>query len=263
MSLSAWQGMSASGSPRHRLSAWVSSSQACDQTLSWSDTGQLTGIKASGNQVASYVYTPEGTLLSQTDGSSTTIYLPGEQITDNGGAISGIRYYPLPGGLTAVRTGSGASYGFEIASDQHGTSTLLLDNTAQTPAWRQYDPFGNSRGAAATWIDNRTFLGDPTDTVTALTDVGARSDPTGLYVPCDSGTTRAAGVTWPVASSTPVTTSTNPCSGTRRPHRSPASCPSGYHSGTPAPPAKARAASTSTSASSSRARAEKTSPTRA
>ncbi len=185
------------------------------QALLWNNTGQLTGIKASGNQLASYVYTPEGTLLSQTDGSSTTLYLPGEEITDNSGTISGIRYYPLPGGLIAVRTGSGSNYDFEIASDQHGTAALYLDNTAQNPTWRQYDPFGNARGTAATWIDNRTFLDDATDAVSALTDVGARwYDPvTGSFVSLDpvlstTDPTQLAGYAYagndPVSSSDPT-----------------------------------------------------------
>jgi hypothetical protein len=37
---------------------------------------------------------------------------------------------------------------FEIASDQHGTNTLYLDSTAQDPTWRQFDLYGNPRGAA-------------------------------------------------------------------------------------------------------------------
>jgi RHS repeat-associated protein len=145
------------------------------QTLTWASTGQLTGIKtSSGTQAASYVYNPDGSLLSQTNGTATTLYLPGEQITDNNGTITGIRYYNLPGGITAVRTGSGNAYGFEIPADQHGTSTLYLDYSAQNPTWRQFDPYGNPRGTAATWPDNRTFLGDVTDPTAALTNIGAR-----------------------------------------------------------------------------------------
>lgn len=152
---------------------------AGDLTLSWNDTQQMTGVTqtGTGNQVASYVYGPEGALLSQTNGTTTTLYLPEEQISVDSatGAVSGERYYSLPGGLMAVRTGSGTSdYDFELASDQHGTNTLLLDATAQVPTWRQYDPFGNSRGTAAAWVDNRTFLNDVTDQATGLTAVGVR-----------------------------------------------------------------------------------------
>jgi RHS repeat-associated protein len=162
---------------------------AGDQTLTWNSLGELTGAAttSTGTQVASYVYNPDGSLFSQTNGSTTTLYLPGEQITDDDGTISGIRYYDLPGGVTAVRTGSGNDYYFEIASDQHGTNTLYLDYTAQNPTWRQFDPYGNPRGTSVAWIDNRTFLNDVTDTGTGLTDVGSRwYDPvTGSFVSLD------------------------------------------------------------------------------
>jgi RHS repeat-associated protein len=51
---------------------------------------------------------------------------------------------------------------------------VLLDYTAQNPTWRQFDPYGNARGAATTWIDNRSFLDKTTDAVTGLTNIGAR-----------------------------------------------------------------------------------------
>jgi RHS repeat-associated protein len=161
-----------------------------DQTLTWNGLGELTGATttSTGGQVASYVYSPDGSLFSQTNGSTTTLYLPGEQLTDAGGAITGVRYYALPGGVTAVRTGTATDdFYFEIASDQHGTNTLYLDDTAQIPTWRQFDPFGNPRGTSVAWIDNRTFLNDPTDTGTGLTDVGARwYDPvTGSFISLD------------------------------------------------------------------------------
>jgi RHS repeat-associated protein len=125
------------------------------------------------------VYGQDGDLFSQTNGTSTTLYLPGEQLTVNtsGNTLSGVRYYSLPGGITAVRTGSGNSYGFELSSDQHGTNTLWLDYTAQDPAWRQFDPYGNPRGAApasGTFPGGRAFLNDPVDASSGLTDIGAR-----------------------------------------------------------------------------------------
>jgi RHS repeat-associated protein len=98
-----------------------------------------------------------------------------------------VRYYSAPGGATIVRTGTGTNYGFELAADQHGTNSLYLDNTAQTPTWRQFDPYGNPRGTTTTWPDNRTFLNKTTDTTTGLTDIGAREyDPTlGRFISLD------------------------------------------------------------------------------
>ena len=101
-------------------------------------------------------------------------------------ATTGVRYYPMPGGGIAYRTGAGTSYGFEI-TDQHGTPVLTLDNTAQIPTWRQFTPYGESRGTAVTWPGNRGFLDKPTDTNTGLTIIGARQyDPTaGRFISLD------------------------------------------------------------------------------
>ncbi|MBC9731509.1 RHS repeat-associated core domain-containing protein, partial [Streptomyces sp. TRM68367] len=127
-----------------------------------------------------YIYDADGNLLLQKDPSSTTLYLGSEQITvDSAGTTTGIRYYTAPGGATIVRTGASTHYGFELDADQHGTNTLYLDSTAQTPTWRQFDPYGNPRGTTTNWPDNRTFLNKTTDTTTGLTNIGAREyDPT-------------------------------------------------------------------------------------
>ncbi|MGW0424937.1 hypothetical protein, partial [Streptomyces sp. NPDC003015] len=56
------------------------------------------------------------------------------------GTATGVRHCTAPGGAMIVRTGTGTNYGFELAADQHGTNTRYLDNTAQTPTWRPFDP---------------------------------------------------------------------------------------------------------------------------
>jgi RHS repeat-associated protein len=153
-----------------------------NQTLAWNNLGNLTGVTATsgGAAVASYVYGAGGSLFTQTEGTKTTVYLPGEQMTidtsTSPATLSGVRFYSLPGGITAVRTGSGSNYGFELQSDNHGTSTLWLDSTAQVPAWRQFDPYGVPRGTApgAGFPGSRGFLGKVADAGTGLTDVGAR-----------------------------------------------------------------------------------------
>jgi RHS repeat-associated protein len=109
------------------------------------------------------------------------LYLPGEQITLNTatGATTGIRYFDLPGGGTAYRTGTGINYGYET-DDQQGTSLLSLSYTAQSPTWRQQTPYGAPRGTTATWIDNHAFLDKPADPATGLDIVGARSYDPGI-----------------------------------------------------------------------------------
>ncbi|MFG2471176.1 RHS repeat-associated core domain-containing protein [Streptomyces canus] len=154
-----------------------------DQALTWNNDDQLTKVAdATAGTSTSYIYDADGNLLLQTDPTTTTLYLGSEQITlnDAAGTATGVRYYSAPGGATIVRTGTGTAYGFELAADQHGTNSLYLDYTAQTPTWRQFDPYGNPRGTTASWPDNRTFLDKTTDTTTGLTGVGAREYDPGL-----------------------------------------------------------------------------------
>jgi RHS repeat-associated protein len=151
------------------------------QTLTWSDADQLNAISGSENGASAYAYDADGNLVLQQDPGSTVLYLPGEQLTYTTATagITGTRYYPLADGATAVRTGSGNAYSFEI-TDQHGTPTLYLDYTAQQPTWRQYTPYGDDRSATASAsVDNRGFLDQPQDNTTGLTHIGARYyDPT-------------------------------------------------------------------------------------
>ncbi|WP_331724184.1 polymorphic toxin-type HINT domain-containing protein (plasmid) [Streptomyces longwoodensis] len=156
------------------------------QTLNWNEAGQLTQITGGKTGTTSYIYDADGNVLLQTDPTSTTLYLPGEQLTLTGTTTAGVRYLPLPGGGTVVRTGTGINYTFEV-SDPHGTSSLYLDSTAQTPTWRQFTPYGDTRGTTISWVDNRGFLNAPNNTNTGLTQLGARQyDPTlGRFISLD------------------------------------------------------------------------------
>ncbi|SDN44739.1 RHS repeat domain-containing protein [Actinacidiphila guanduensis] len=162
------------------------------QTLTWNDAQQLTGITGGTKGDSHFVHDADGSVLLEQDPGATTLYLPGEQLTlDTGtGTVSGTRYYQLPGGGTAVRTGStgggSASYGYEFA-DQHGTNGFYLDSTFQHPQWRLLTPYGAPRGTTTGWVDNRGFLDKPTDADTGLTIVGARQyDPaTGRFISLD------------------------------------------------------------------------------
>lgn len=158
-----------------------------DQALTWDQAGRLSAITTASAGV-SYIYDADGNLLIKADATSKTLYLPDEEVTldTTTSAVTGVRYYALPGGGTAVRTGTGTNYDFEI-SDPHGSGTLLLDYTAQTPTWRQFTPYGAPRGTTTRWLDDRGFLNAPTDTTTGLTSIGAREyDPsTGAFISLD------------------------------------------------------------------------------
>ncbi|MFI0940776.1 RHS repeat-associated core domain-containing protein [Streptomyces sp. NPDC021020] len=158
------------------------------QTMAWDDTDRLTQITTPASGTTSYVYDADGNVLLQKDPGSTVLYLPGQQITLNTATntTTGVRYIALPGGGTVVRTGTGANYGFEFG-DLHGTNGIHLDNTAQNPVWRQFTPYGDTRGPEVSWSDNRGFLNAPDNQTTGLTQLGARQyDPTlGRFISLD------------------------------------------------------------------------------
>jgi RHS repeat-associated protein len=160
-----------------------------NQTLTWNDSDQLTAITGGTAGNSAYVYNGDGDLLLQKDPGTTTLYLPNEQLALNTGTgvVTGSRYITLPGGGICVRTGTGSNYTFQLG-DVHGSPSLYLDSTAQTPTWRQLTPYGAARGSSVTAPDNHGFLNKPTSTATGLTIVGARSydSATGRFISVDS-----------------------------------------------------------------------------
>ncbi|GII22529.1 RHS repeat domain-containing protein [Planosporangium mesophilum] len=183
------------------------------QTLTWNEASKLTAVTGGTAGNSSFKYDPDGNLLAQNDPGKTILYLPGQQLSLDtaSGTVTGTRYYALPGGGTVIRTGSGSNYRFALA-DQHGTPTVYLDSTAQTPTWRQYTPYGDTRGATTTWPDNHGFLDKPVDTATGLTVVGARNyDPTtGRFISPDPVLDSSNPQSWngyAYANNSPVTTS--------------------------------------------------------
>jgi RHS repeat-associated protein len=160
-----------------------------NQTLTWDDNRQLAAINGSTGGNTTFLYDADGELLLQKDPGTTTLYLGGQQhtLTTATGVITGTRYYKLPGGGTAIRTGTADTAITFAIGDQHGTPTLYLDYTGQTPAWRQYTPYGAPRGTVITTVDNHGFLDKPLNATTGLTQVGARNyDPqTGRFISLD------------------------------------------------------------------------------
>ncbi|TDO39650.1 RHS repeat-associated core domain-containing protein [Paractinoplanes brasiliensis] len=158
-----------------------------NQTLAWTDEGKLGSVTSAAGTSTS-IYNANGDLLLQDDPTTTTLYLGAQQhvLTKATGAVTGTRYQTLAGAGTVIRTGSGTAYTFALANTQ-GTPTLYLNNTAQTPTWRQYTPYGGPRGATITAPDNRGFLNKPLNASTGLTNVGAREyDPViGRFISVD------------------------------------------------------------------------------
>jgi YD repeat-containing protein len=155
-------------------STGVSGGSPGNQSLSWDDAGRLGSLTGPAG-TTSYVYDASGSLLLQSDPGSTTLYLPGEQLTqDTGtGTVTGVRYYSIGGtAVAALSTGGHLSW---LAGNQQGTANVAIDTSSLAPAYRYYDPYGNQIGAApSSWPGTRGFVGGTSDPATGLVNLGAR-----------------------------------------------------------------------------------------
>jgi RHS repeat-associated protein len=163
-----------------------------NQTLTWDAENHLaTDTTTAGT--SSYVYDADGNELLVTDPGSSTLYLPGEELTYNATAkqVTGTRYYTVNGQTVAVRVG-GADPTY-LDGDPHGTMQTDYNPDNQTTTRRVFDPYGNQVGqttagsAPGTWPDQHGFLNDPVDTSTSLTHIGARQydSATGRFISVD------------------------------------------------------------------------------
>lgn len=143
------------------------------QTLTWDAEGKLDTLTEAGTVTGDYIYTADGNRLLRKEGGTTTAYLPGFELTANGTTITATRYYTFAGKTIATRTKTGASGVNTLITDHHGTAEIAINNSTNQATRRYHDPYGNPRGTTTPWIDDKGFLGKPTDT-TGLTHIGAR-----------------------------------------------------------------------------------------
>jgi len=158
------------------------------QTLTWNQDNRLATVTTTGGQ-SSYIYDADGNELIRHDPNTTTLYLPGEELTrDNKtGTVTGTRYYSHNGTTVALRVGdNNPKY---LLSDPHGTGQTTADSVSRAITRRDLDPYGNTVGSVegGPWPDQHGFLGKPHDDATGLTDIGARNyDPTtGRFISAD------------------------------------------------------------------------------
>jgi RHS repeat-associated protein len=144
------------------------------QTLDWNDAGKLATVTTPAGTTTN-IYSHTGDLLLEKSPGRATLYVGAQQFTLNTATntVTGTRYYALPGGGSVIRTGTGTNYTFALPG-RHGTPDLYLNNTAQTPTWRQYTPYGNPRGYSINIPDNRGFLNKTLNSATGLMQIGAR-----------------------------------------------------------------------------------------
>ncbi|MFF4816090.1 polymorphic toxin-type HINT domain-containing protein [Kitasatospora sp. NPDC001309] len=164
------------------------------RTLTWNAQGKLDQITGTGeNGATSYLYDVSGNQLIRRDAGKTTLNVGADQITlDTAtGAITAVRSYSAPNGLSITRTmTSGNSTLAYQSADPHGTNGVQFDAGTLDHVRRPTDPFGNDRGtqpAAGVWAGDKGFVGGTKEKSTGFTLLGAREyDPrTGRFISPD------------------------------------------------------------------------------
>ncbi len=145
------------------------------QTLTWNPNGK---IATAGTAAApsSYIYTADGDELVEADTSggttTTTLYLPNEQLSTNGTSTTGVRYYTFAGHLIGETTPTTLYW---LSGNTQGTMTTAVAAFSESTVIRRATtPYGTVLTGVGTWPDNKGFLGDPAHSATGLVDVGAR-----------------------------------------------------------------------------------------
>ncbi|WP_285778969.1 polymorphic toxin-type HINT domain-containing protein [Microtetraspora sp. NBRC 13810] len=159
---------------------------SAEQRMEWDAEGRLAKVtEASGT--TSYLYDADGNRLIRRDPAGTTLYVAGMEVrlARNATAATATRYYAHGGEPVAVRTGEQELTW--VVPDHNGTGQLAIDAATLSVTRRQFDPFGNPRGAPpGSWPSERGFIGGVGDP-TGLTHIGAREyDPSiGRFVSVD------------------------------------------------------------------------------
>ena len=122
---------------------------------------------SSGSVTTGYRYDADGNLLLQQDGSVTTLYLPGEDLTANGSTVTATRYYTFDGRVVAVavpNSGGGSklvSWLFSIRRARRRRMSDCVDSAADEQLRRQGAYAGRRSerpgSGAAAWPGTRGF----------------------------------------------------------------------------------------------------------
>jgi RHS repeat-associated protein len=158
------------------------------QALTWNANGNL-ATAGTAAAPSSYLYTADGVELAEADTTggvtTTTLYLPSEQLTADGTTTTGERYYSFAGKVIGETSPSTLYW---LSGNVQGTMTTAVAAFSQSAIVRRAaTPYATLITGSGTWPDNKGFLGDPAHSATSLVDVGARKfDPaTGLFISVD------------------------------------------------------------------------------
>ena len=150
------------------------------QTLTYDTTGKLSTV-AVGAASQTSIYDPSGTLLLQSDPSNgSTLYLGETELHVAAGSstITAVRTYShnnTPIAERATNAGGSGSAMTWVSGDANHTQDLEVNSTSGAVTRRFVDPYGNSRGNAATWTSVHGYLNAPRNAFASLTQLGART----------------------------------------------------------------------------------------
>ena len=152
------------------------------QGISYDAWNRISTITA-GATTLRYQYDADGNQLIRQDGTATTLFLGGQEITFNSASntTSVVRYYTHNGAVVAVRKGLGNP--IYLSADLHGTNQVSVSSSTWAISRRYLDPYGRGLPNATqvgTWPDSHGFLNKPLSATTGLTDLGARKYDTTL-----------------------------------------------------------------------------------
>ena len=160
---------------------------AGSQVAAWDAEGRMATITAGGTVRQANVHDVDGTRLIRRDQAGATLYLPGQEIRQQGTTVTGTRHYSFAGGVIASRKGGSAAADLSwLYADHQGTHLTAVNAATHVATVRRQTPYGGPRGAQPAWPTGKSFVGGDDD-VTGLVHLGAREyDPvTGRFISVD------------------------------------------------------------------------------
>jgi RHS repeat-associated protein len=141
------------------------------QTLTWDNEGHLATLADSAG-TNSYVYSPTGDRLLSHDPTGATLSFDSLELrlTTGSGTVAATHFYTFNGQTVAQRTAAGVTW---LGTDLQGTAQVAIDASSQAVLRRRQTPYGNVRGSAVTWGNDKGYLGGIVDP-TGLVHEGAR-----------------------------------------------------------------------------------------
>jgi RHS repeat-associated protein len=154
------------------------------QTLAWDFEGHLNSVSDSA-RTTTFVYDADGNRLIRRDPAGKTLYLPNQELRYDTatGVKTCTRYYVFDDHRVAQRTASGITW---LSEDHENTALAAIDERTQQVTIRRQTPFGQPRGPAMTWPNEKGYLGGANDP-SGLTHLGAREydSATGRFISVD------------------------------------------------------------------------------